>query len=137
LLDFEGEPSRSYSERLLKRSPLRDVAGMVRSFHYAAHGSLILNSKINPADRKKLLPYVDQWYHYMSGYFMQGYLDTISGYPYIPASRGDFEILLHTYLLEKAIYELGYELNNRPEWVSIPLNGIKAVMKMMHEHDRK
>lgn len=137
LLDFEGEPSRSYSERLLKRSPLRDVAGMVRSFHYAAHGSLILNSKINPADRKKLLPYVDQWYHYMSGYFMQGYLDTISGYPYIPVSRDDFEILLHTYLLEKAIYELGYELNNRPEWVSIPLNGIKAVMKMMHEHDRK
>jgi maltose alpha-D-glucosyltransferase/alpha-amylase len=67
LLDFEGEPARSYSERRLKRSALRDVAGMLRSFHYAAHGSLYLDNQIRKEDIGRLLPYVEQWYHYMGG----------------------------------------------------------------------
>ena len=129
ITDFEGEPARSYSERRLKRSPLRDVAGMIRSFHYAAYGSLVLDSHIRKEDFEKLMPFVEQWYHYMSGFFMKAYLETVKGSAFIPNNREDLETLMTTFLLEKAIYELNYELNNRPGWVMIPLRGIKALMK--------
>jgi maltose alpha-D-glucosyltransferase/alpha-amylase len=129
ITDFEGEPARSYSERRLKRSPLRDVAGMIRSFHYAAYGSLFLDNQIRKEDFAKLMPYVEQWYHYISGIFMDAYLETVQGQPFIPASKEDLEILMTTFLLEKAVYELNYELNNRPDWVVIPLRGIKALVK--------
>jgi maltose alpha-D-glucosyltransferase/alpha-amylase len=129
ITDFEGEPARSYSERRLKRSPLRDVAGMIRSFHYAAYGSLVLDNHIRKEDFSKLIPFVDQWYHYMSGFFMKAYLETVEGSPFIPKNKEDLETLMTTFLLEKAIYELNYELNNRPGWVMIPLRGIKTLMK--------
>lgn len=129
ITDFEGEPARSYSERRLKRSPLRDVAGMIRSFHYAAYGSLVLDGHIRNEDVSKLIPFVEQWYHYMSGFFMRAYLDTVKGSPFIPDNKEDLETLMTTFLLEKAIYELNYELNNRPGWVMIPLRGIKELMK--------
>ncbi|WP_276133158.1 maltose alpha-D-glucosyltransferase [Polluticoccus soli] len=128
ILDFEGEPARSYSERRLKRSPLRDVAGMIRSFHYAAYGGLFLNDQMRKEDIDKLTPYVEQWYYYMSGFFMQAYLETVKGSSFIPEDKEDLDVMLQTYLLEKAIYELNYELNNRPDWVIIPLRGIKALM---------
>jgi maltose alpha-D-glucosyltransferase/alpha-amylase len=129
ITDFEGEPARSYSERRLKRSPLRDVAGMIRSFHYAAYGSLVLDNHIRKEDFTKLVPFVEHWYHYMSGFFMKAYLGTVKGSPFIPNNKEDLETLMTTFLLEKAIYELNYELNNRPGWVMIPLRGIKALMK--------
>jgi len=129
IMDFEGEPARSYSERRLKRSPMRDVAGMIRSFHYAAYGSLVLDTHIRKEDFSKLLPFVEQWYHYMSGFFMKAYLETAEGSAFIPKNKDDLETLLTTFLLEKAIYELNYELNNRPGWVMIPLRGIKDLMK--------
>ena len=129
ITDFEGEPARSYSERRLKRSPLRDVAGMIRSFHYAAYGSLVLDSHIRKEDFSKLIPFVEQWYHYMSGFFMKAYLETVRGSAFIPRDKEDLDTLMTTFLLEKAIYELNYELNNRPGWVMIPLRGIKDLMK--------
>jgi maltose alpha-D-glucosyltransferase / alpha-amylase len=128
LLDFEGEPARSYSERRLKRSALRDVAGMLRSFHYAAHSSLYLDNQIRPEDVSKLIPFVEQWYHYMGGFFMRAYLETVGNSPIIPHQKGDLEILLQTFLLQKAIYELNYEVNNRPSWVMVPLRGIRAIL---------
>jgi maltose alpha-D-glucosyltransferase/alpha-amylase len=128
ITDFEGEPARSYSERRLRRSPLRDVAGMVRSFHYAAYASLYLDNQIRPEDLGKLIPFVEQWYHYMSNFFIKAYLETVKGSAFIPKEKEDLETLLTTFLLEKAIYELNYELNNRPTWITIPLNGIKALM---------
>lgn len=128
ILDFEGEPARSYSERRLKRSPLRDVAGMVRSFHYAAYGSLFLNEQVRKEDIESLVPYVELWYYYMSGYFMHAYLETVKGHAFIPDNKEDWDIMIQTYLLEKAIYELNYELNNRPDWVIIPLRGIQSLM---------
>jgi maltose alpha-D-glucosyltransferase/alpha-amylase len=128
ILDFEGEPARSYSERRLKRSALRDVAGMLRSFHYAAYGSLYLDNQIRPEDIGKLLPFVEQWYHYMSGFFMKAYLETVKDNPIIPQKKEDLEVLLQTFLLQKAIYELNYEVNNRPSWVMVPLSGIKSIM---------
>ncbi len=133
ILDFEGEPARSYSERRLKRSPLRDVAGMLRSFHYAAYGALFLNEQIREMDREKLLPFAEQWYHYISSFFMDAYLQTVKGSSFIPEDKDDLAIMLETYLLEKAIYELNYELNNRPDWVIIPLRGIKSIMAKARE----
>jgi maltose alpha-D-glucosyltransferase/alpha-amylase len=129
LLDFEGEPARSYSERRLKYSALRDVAGMIRSFHYAAYGSLFLDNQIRPEDIGSLVPYVELWYHYISGFFMKAYLKTVDSSSFIPNNEEDLDILLQTYLLQKAVYELNYELNNRPDWVIVPLRGIKAIVK--------
>ena len=129
ITDFEGEPARSYSERRLKRCALRDVAGMIRSFHYAAYGSLFLDNQIRPEDFGKLTPFVDQWYHYISGFFMTAYLEAVEGTTLVPADAADLEILIRTFLLEKAIYELNYELNNRPDWVIIPLRGIRSIMQ--------
>jgi maltose alpha-D-glucosyltransferase/alpha-amylase len=129
ILDFEGEPSRSYSERRLKYSALRDVAGMIRSFHYAAYGSLFLDNQIRPEDVRTLLPYVQQWYHYMSGFFLKSYMQTVGKADFVPDNEEDLEILLQTYLLQKAIYELNYEINNRPDWVIVPLRGIKAIVE--------
>ncbi len=129
ITDFEGEPARSYSERRLKRSPMRDVAGMIRSFHYAAYGSLFLDNQIRKEDFTKLIPFSEIWYHYISQFYLKAYLETVSEHDFVPNNQEDLETLLKTFLLEKAIYELGYELNNRPDWVIIPLRGIKALMK--------
>jgi len=129
ITDFEGEPARSYSERRLKRSPLRDVAGMIRSFHYAAYASLFLDNQIRKEDYNKLIPFVEQWYHYISRFFMQAYLATVNGSSFIPDNRDDMEILMNTFLLEKAVYEVNYELNNRPDWLVIPLRGIEAIVE--------
>lgn len=128
ILDFEGEPARTYSERRLKRSPLSDVAGMIRSFHYAAYGSLFLNGNIKKEDIVKLMPYADLWFHYMRGFFLDAYLHTVEKSGILPKAREDLAVLLDTFLLEKAVYELNYELNNRPDWVIIPLRGIKAIL---------
>ncbi|MEJ7644189.1 MAG: maltose alpha-D-glucosyltransferase [Chryseolinea sp.] len=129
ITDFEGEPARSYSERRLRRSPLRDVAGMIRSFHYAAYASLFLDNQIRKEDYKKLMPIVEEWYRYVSNIFLQAYLEGVKGTAFIPQTSEELDTLMTTFLLEKAIYELSYEMNNRPDWVIIPLNGIKAIMK--------
>lgn len=126
--DFEGEPARPYSERRLKRSALRDVAGMIRSFHYAAHASLLTDDQMPPDEIATLTPAAEMWYHYMSQVFLNAYLKTVSGSAFIPSSQEDFEILLNTFLMEKAVYELNYEVNNRPKWQAIPMRGIKSVL---------
>lgn len=134
IIDFEGEPARSYSERRLKYSALRDVAGMIRSFHYAAYGSLFLGNQIREEDIEKLIPKVEQWYHYMSGFFMKAYLDTVDGLSFIPKESGDLHILMQTFLLQKAVYELNYEVNNRPSWVTVPLRGIKSIIEASRQN---
>ncbi|MFD2999558.1 maltose alpha-D-glucosyltransferase [Pontibacter toksunensis] len=129
IIDFEGEPARSFSERRLKRSALRDVAGMIRSFHYAAYSAMFQQEGLRREDMEYLETWAEQWYQYASGFYMHNYLGKIQGSGIVPAKEEDFEILIHTFLLEKAIYELGYELNNRPDWVLIPIRGIKYIMK--------
>ncbi len=129
IIDFEGEPARSFSERRLKRSALRDVAGMIRSFHYASYNVLFQQDNFRKEESAYLEQWAEQWYHYASGFFMHAYLEKAKGTNIIPASEEDFEILIDTFLLEKAIYELGYELNNRPDWVLIPIRGIKYIMR--------
>ncbi len=137
ILDFEGEPARSFSERRLKRSPLRDVAGMIRSFHYAAYNVLFQNDSIRDEDAEELEKWAEQWYHYMSGFFLKAYLETTKGSDFIPKDQEDLNTLLQTFLLEKAVYEVNYELNNRPDWVIIPMRGIKYIMRRYLNEDNK
>ncbi len=129
IIDFEGEPARSMTERRLKQPALRDVAGMVRSFHYAAHGNLILRAAKLGADVDYLGHWADLWYHYVSGIFLHSYLKTVAGNPVVPADVNECNTLLEVFLLEKAVYELGYELNNRPDWLMIPVRGIEQILK--------
>jgi maltose alpha-D-glucosyltransferase/alpha-amylase len=125
IIDFEGEPGFSFSERRLKKNPLKDVAGMMRSFHYAAFGKILLNENYREKDIEFLEQWAEQWQHYVSRFYLGAYLERIGS----KAELGlEDEILIRTYLLEKAIYELGYELNGRPDWVNIPLRGIYYLM---------
>jgi len=129
IIDFEGEPARTLSERRLKYSPLRDVAGMIRSFHYAAFYSLFKNPHIKSEAIPALEPWAELWYRCVSVTFLSSYLETIKNSDLVPKEKEELEILLQSLLLEKALYELGYELNNRPELVIIPLKGIKNVIE--------
>jgi maltose alpha-D-glucosyltransferase / alpha-amylase len=129
IIDFEGEPEREVTERRLKYSPFKDVAGMVRSFHYAIHSGLFREGPVRPEDRPTLDPWAELWYSYVSGTFLKSYLDSVGDAPFFPPSREEREIILKCYLLEKAVYELGYELNNRPEWVVTPMKGIQALLE--------
>jgi maltose alpha-D-glucosyltransferase / alpha-amylase len=127
ILDFEGEPARALSERKLKRSALRDVAGMMRSFQYAAYSALW-----QPAMRAEDVPFLerwaDLWYREISSIFLRSYLRTTAGAIFVPQNQEDLQVLLEAYLLDKAVYEIGYELNNRPDWVVIPIRGIKHIL---------
>ena len=126
ITDFEGEPLHPLSERRLKRSPLRDVAGMIRSFHYAAYSPLTKGEEgivLRAEDVAPLGDWAQLWYGWVSGCFLAGYFEKADD-KLIPKSIEELEILLDAYLLEKAIYELGYELNNRPDWIVIPIKGI-------------
>lgn len=130
IIDFEGEPARPLSVRRLKESPIRDVAGMLRSFHYAPYASLIGKvAGVRPEDFPILEPWARFWYAWVSKTFLQAYMEAVDQSGIFPKSRDELRILLDAYLLQKAIYELGYELNNRPDWVRIPLEGILALME--------
>jgi len=133
VIDFEGEPARALTERRIKRSPLRDVAGMLRSFDYAAHSELsreLGGGLISEDDAARLAGWARAWQRWVSAAFLASYLDRLGwragedGAGLLPADSGDLARLLDVFLLEKALYELRYELNNRPDWVRLPLAGI-------------
>lgn len=128
IIDFEGEPARSLAERRMKQSSLKDVAGMIRSFHYAAYLSLLREMPLDVEGITGLAPWADLWCRYMGGAFLKSYLDVVEDSRIVPADDSQLEIMLKAFLLEKAVYELGYELNNRPEWVLIPVRGIKYLL---------
>jgi maltose alpha-D-glucosyltransferase/alpha-amylase len=131
IIDFEGEPGFSFSERRLKKSPFKDVAGMMRSFHYAAYGKILLNDEFRNKKGELLEQAAEQWQHYVSRFFLGSYLES-SGLGTNLSQEN--RILLRTFLLEKAIYELGYELNARPDWVNVPLRGIQyLVTRYLHD----
>ncbi len=137
IIDFEGEPARALSERRIKRSPLRDVAGMLRSFDYAAHSELarqVGGGLVGAEDAAVLTAWARWWQRWVSAAFLGAYLaapeaaDDGAAPRLLPADPADLALLLDVYLLDKAIYELRYELNNRPEWVPIPLTGILQLL---------
>jgi maltose alpha-D-glucosyltransferase/alpha-amylase len=132
LIDFEGEPALPLSTRRIKRCPLRDAAGMVRSFHYAAHQGLLATlTRVAalPEERAHLEPWANHWFAWVAAAFLRGYLDTTARAAFLPNDERELEMLFTFYLLEKAVYELGYELNNRPEWVHLPLAGIRHLLE--------
>jgi maltokinase len=129
LLDFEGEPEASIADRKIKHSPLKDVAGMIRSYHYAVSAKLFNSAETQHQDPEKLLTVTDRWYKLMRDTYLEAYMETF-GWPHpLFKSQNEFNFLLLYYLLEKAVYELGYEISYRPSWVKIPLRGIVEVIR--------
>jgi maltose alpha-D-glucosyltransferase/alpha-amylase len=131
IIDFEGEPERSLSERRMKVSALRDVAGMLRSFQYAASSARIQRGlETEPAFEApgRIVRWLGQWTEWVSTSFLQEYLRQTAGRRFLPENNKDIFKLLDVFLFEKAIYELGYELKNRPDWVEIPLDGLLELL---------
>jgi maltose alpha-D-glucosyltransferase/alpha-amylase len=126
LLDFEGEPARPLEERRRKASPWRDVAGMMRSFHYAAY-SAWPEGALSEEQQAGLELWSEAWSGQMADGFLRHYLERAMGAPFVPEAE-DIELLLRVFLMEKAVYELGYELNNRPDWAHIPMLGILRLL---------
>ncbi len=131
-LDFEGEPARPLAERRRKQSPLKDAAGMMRSFSYAAHFALSRFLETAGQDRVPVPPDLlrasaHSWHTEASAQFLSGYRSAMQENPELLPAREQTQILLDGYLLEKALYELLYELNNRPAWVAIPISGILSL----------
>lgn len=127
IIDFEGEPARSLGERRIKRSPLRDVAGMIRSFHYASYAALFAQvdrGTIRHDRISKLEPWTKFWYQSAITAFYGAYIKHTDWAPFLPDDEHVFCAMIDAFLLDKAIYELGYELSNRPNWLRIPIQGI-------------
>jgi maltose alpha-D-glucosyltransferase/alpha-amylase len=132
LLDFEGEPARPLAERRRKQSPLKDVAGMLRSFSYAAFAGLKAHTDEHPDAAEKsmanrLRNWAIAWQNEMTAEFLGAYRETISANPGLLPQLREAQKLLDGYILEKALYELLYELNNRPAWLHIPIAGILSL----------
>ncbi|HXH23660.1 MAG TPA: putative maltokinase, partial [Vicinamibacterales bacterium] len=124
IIDFEGEPARPLAARRAKSPPLRDVASMLRSFSYAALLGLEAAVMTRPEDLERLAPWADFWESWVSAVFLRAYLTVMRETPLLPQSSAERDALLDAFVLDKALYELGYELNTRPDWVHIPLAGL-------------
>ena len=138
IIDFEGEPVRHLGERRIKRSPLRDIAGMIRSFHYAAYAAVRgqASTTLRPEDLPVLEEWARFWYLWVSATFVKSYLQFMAGTPILPQSREGMKVILDACLMDKAVYEVNYELNNRPDWVGLPLQGILQMLAAESEPDK-
>lgn len=126
VIDFEGEPARPLGERRAKVCPLKDVAGMLRSFDYAAQAALKQRSPASATDKGLAM----EWYHSARATFLDGYRSsaTPGQVGFLPATWDECLRVIHVYELDKALYELRYEMHNRPDWLAIPLAGIRALV---------
>jgi maltose alpha-D-glucosyltransferase / alpha-amylase len=127
VVDFEGEPARPLSERRLKRSPLRDVVGLIRSFRYATYAAQLKQVELGNFDAASLgaLPgWVRGWYHWVGALFLQAYRRHTQQAAFLPQNDEEWRVLLEIHLLEKMMGELGHELEQRIEWLPLPLEGI-------------
>jgi maltose alpha-D-glucosyltransferase/alpha-amylase len=124
IIDFEGEPARPLAERRRKHSPLRDVAGMLRSFNYAIRSALmnLVADRAEPMER--LEPWVQLWEERTRRAFLEGYTAGARGAASYPDDEEHGRALIELFTLEKALYEIRYELDNRPDWVVIPIRGV-------------
>ncbi len=135
IIDFEGEPTRTLTARQLKYCPFKDVAGMLRSFHYAIYMAQIENNSKMPENSEYLKPWLEAWYKLVYETFIDSYLKTAGQASFIPEEKEQVNNLLSVYTIEKAIYEADYELNNRPEWLYIPLNGLNKILNDLIEQE--
>ena len=133
ILDFEGEPESTIRDRKVKQPPLKDVAGMFRSFHYAIYATIFNNKEKYPYEQKELFQAGEVLFKYFVGVFLQTYVEVAQAGNLNIGYNKEIDFLLKYCLLEKAVYELGYELNSRPRWSVIPLTGIASIM----EFDKK
>jgi maltose alpha-D-glucosyltransferase / alpha-amylase len=130
IIDFEGEPARLLGQRRIKHTPLRDVAGMLRSYHYASYAPLYgATANVRPEDAAKLERWARFWYACTGAAFLRSYLDLAVNASFLPKSAHQMRVLLDVSMLDKVIYELGYELNNRPTWARIPMEGILQLLE--------
>ncbi len=129
IVDFEGEPGRSIEERRAKSSVLRDIAGMLRSFSYAAHAALLRREPGADASGAGAAT-LSQWERDASHYFLEGYTRAAQGVASVPADPASLRALLDLFVLEKALYELRYEIANRPDWVAIPARGLLELCRL-------
>ena len=127
ILDFEGEPARSLAERRAKQCPLKDVAGMLRSFSYAAYSSLINFATRHGSDMARLEPWARLWERCVAAEFLRAYRTTARDADFLPLDADEFRKLLDIFLVDKALYEVRYELDARPAWLRIPLMGILSL----------
>jgi maltose alpha-D-glucosyltransferase/alpha-amylase len=123
IIDFDGPPTEPLADRRRKHNGLRDVAGMVRSFHYAAFTALLETAVVRPEDRPVAAPWADAWYRWVSGAFLRSYLAATTGAPFLPAPQ-DVEVILDAQVLQKAFHELRGELDRCAETITIPLSWI-------------
>jgi maltose alpha-D-glucosyltransferase/alpha-amylase len=133
IIDLEGEPLRTLSERRLKYSAFRDLAGMIRSFHYAVSSRFAERALIRPEDREQIEPWIEPWYAAAASTFLSGYFRTVGDASFIPDDPQDAQLLLNAFVLEKAVYEIAYEVNNRPDWIMIPLRGVNQVLSSIED----
>jgi maltose alpha-D-glucosyltransferase/alpha-amylase len=127
IIDFEGEPGRSVEERRRKHSPLRDVAGMMRSLNYAAHATLSKLADVK-TDRGTLATALGEWERLSTATFLDAYDRAAVGLVSIPSDLSIRREMIRLFTIEKALYELRYELANRPEWVQLPIRGLLAMV---------
>jgi maltose alpha-D-glucosyltransferase/alpha-amylase len=125
---YGGDPLRPYSERRLKRSPLHDVATMLRSFHNAAYEGFHGNNHILKDNMPKYIPFLRLWAHYMGVFFVKAYLDTVAGSKFVPADKTDFRVMIQTFLLEKSLHDLNHTLNNGFTSMVVPLRTIRSII---------
>jgi len=129
--DFEGEPARPLNERRMKHTPILDVAGMLRSFYYVPYAALSRQQSNFLAEGVggRLDPWIRFWYGWVSSVFLKSYLGIVQRASFWPESQWEFQVLLAAHLLEKTVYEVSYELNHRPEWVKIPIRGLREILE--------
>ena len=131
IIDFEGEPAKPLFERRAKGLALRDVAGMLRSFQYAAYAALfgqVAGVPTTPETRSQIEAWAAIWNSWIGATYLQGYFSIARSHPFLPATPDQNKTFLDAFLLQKALYEVAYELNNRPDWVRIPLRGILSLL---------
>jgi maltose alpha-D-glucosyltransferase / alpha-amylase len=128
IIDFEGEPARPLGERRIKRLPLVDVAGMIRSFDYAVNSAVMANDLLDETGRAQIQPWTRLWHSSVAGTFLREYLQTVAGSSFHPRTADEMHVLLAAFLLEKALYEVAYEADNRPDWLPIPTAGIVELL---------
>jgi maltose alpha-D-glucosyltransferase/alpha-amylase len=137
VLDFEGEPARPLAERRAKGCPLKDVAGMLRSFDYAAWAGVFRFAEADPMALDQLLAPALAWRDLARAAFLEEYRAAIGDCPSWPSDPAAADALLRLFVVQKLFYEVGYEAANRPAWLKIPLRGIRELFARNEQHDRE
>ncbi|MGZ3951020.1 MAG: maltose alpha-D-glucosyltransferase, partial [Flavisolibacter sp.] len=132
--DFGGNPGKSYSARRLKRSPLRDIAEMIISFHYVAYEGFFASHQVNRDELQSLLPFAELWAHYISGFFLKSYFEKVQGTALIPKENKDLEIVLNTFLIEKSLTHFIDNIEVKPDFVIVPIHIIRSVLGLKETH---